>query len=246
MNSDLNYPKFLYNSSALVKIILSTEISIAILIMNQILPLSIVCFATLLAVLFTRQFKAITITYILIAIMFLISIGSMKVLGLFIPQFANLKLYEMATPFLRVVVMMNIFLIIALTSKVKNIYETLKTMRLPIVVYLPLIVMIRFTPSFLNEIKQLNECLKLRGYSLNPISVTFHPFRSFRMVIIPMVIRSLKISDELAIASEFKGVMNRKADSTKIEITKHDLLISIYTLIVVLIADINFDWILNI
>ncbi|MEA1868535.1 MAG: hypothetical protein U9N19_10635 [Thermodesulfobacteriota bacterium] len=55
----------------------------------------------------------------------------------------------------------------------KNVVATaLKSLRLPLFLYLPAVVMIRFIPSFINDIKQVTEVLKIRGYKINPASLT--------------------------------------------------------------------------
>ena len=66
--------------------------------------------------------------------------------------------------------------------------------------------MIRFIPTFYNDLKQINEALRIRGYRVSWKQFLLHPALSMRFVTTPLLYRSLKSSEELGIAAELKGL----------------------------------------
>lgn len=112
----------------------------------------------------------------------------------------------LAVPFMRGAVMLNVVLPLALTCRIQALLTALKGLHLPFCVYLPGAVMIRFIPTFMNDIKQVSETLKIRGYSLGPGSMLRHPRMTLRLLFTPLLFRSLRTSEELGIAAELKGL----------------------------------------
>ena len=112
----------------------------------------------------------------------------------------------MAVPFMRGAVMLNVVLPLALTCRVQALLTALKGLRLPFCVYLPGAVMIRFIPTFMDDVRQVSETLKIRGYRLGPGSMIRHPLMTLRLLFTPLLFRSLRASEELGIAAELKGL----------------------------------------
>ena len=118
----------------------------------------------------------------------------------------------MLVPFLRMAVMINVVLPLAFASRVQSLLNALQSLRLPFCIYLPATVMIRFIPTFAQDIRQVCDTMKLRGFRPSPRNCFLHPVLVFRFLFIPLLFRSLRSSEELGIAAEFKGL---KADSAK-------------------------------
>jgi energy-coupling factor transport system permease protein len=109
-------------------------------------------------------------------------------------------------PFMRGLVMLNVVLPLALTCRVQELLTALKSLHLPFCIYIPGAVMIRFIPTFMSDIKQVSETLKIRGYNLGFREMFRHPLMMLRLLFTPLLFRSLRTSEELGIAAELKGL----------------------------------------
>ena len=113
-------------------------------------------------------------------------------------------------PFLRGLSMMNVVMVLALTTRVEDLLLTLERMKLPFVIFLPTAVMLRFIPTFANDIKQVWETLRIKGWPLGPAMLTLHPILSARLILAPILFRALKSSETLGVAAELKGMGARQ------------------------------------
>ena len=95
---------------------------------------------------------------------------------------------------------------LALTTRVEDLLSTLERLRLPYAVFLPAAVMLRFIPTFADDIRQVWETLRIRGWPMGPKMFTRHPLLSARLLLIPVLFRALKSSESLGIAAELKGL----------------------------------------
>ena len=124
---------------------------------------------------------------------------------------------QMLIPFLRTTVMINTVLALALSSRVQTLLTSLKSLRLPIWLYVPSAVMIRFIPSFIKDVRQIHETMRIRGYNLNPIFILAHPRLSVRLMAAPIIFRALRSADDLGVAAELKGVGAKMGGKQKLE-----------------------------
>lgn len=161
---------------------------------------------TLVYALFLRRAKFLAILYGFMAIMMAVAAGCAIVLGHYIPAVGGLSINSLAIPFLRGLSMMNVVMVLALTTRVEDMLSTLERMHLPFCIFLPTAVMLRFIPTFANDIKQVWETLRIKGWPLGPAMVTFQPLLSARLVLAPILFRALKSSETLGVASELKGL----------------------------------------
>lgn len=160
-----------------------------------------------LYLLMIRRPKLILVSYFLFLIMMAIACGFGLVLAHFLPMMGKgMELKSLAVPFMRAFTMLNVVLPLAFTGRLQQILNSLQKLKLPFVIYLPAAVIVRFIPTFTNDIKQIWESLKIRGYRINPWTMTIHPFQTTRLLFTPLLIRALKTGDELGIAAELKGL----------------------------------------
>lgn len=165
-----------------------------------------------------RKWKLIAISYTAVALIMFISAGMVFLLGQFIPTLLKgMNLQGLGVPFLRILVSLNVILPLAFSTNIQAILHSLQKMNLPFYVYLPAAVIIRFIPTFANDIKQVWESLKIRGWKLNPWTLTAHPIMTMRLLCTPILFRALKTSDELGIAAELKGLSNRSVHTPKLD-----------------------------
>ncbi|SHI72457.1 energy-coupling factor transport system permease protein [Clostridium cavendishii DSM 21758] len=83
---------------------------------------------------------------------------------------------------------------------------SLEAMYIPKAMVLPLAVVYRYIPTIKDEVAKVREGLKMRGLNTSFIGVLFHPMNAVENFIIPLLIRSGKISEELSAASLCKGL----------------------------------------
>lgn len=153
-----------------------------------------------------RNLRMLLIAYAALLLMAGLAFACMRGLHALVPALPTVDFGSMLVPFLRLAVMINVVLPLAFSSRVQNLLNALRSLRLPFCVYLPATVMIRFIPTFAQDIRQVCDTMKLRGFRLSPRNCLLHPVLVFRFLFIPLLFRSLRSSEELGIAAEFKGM----------------------------------------
>ncbi len=154
----------------------------------------------------TRRWRLLAICYAAAGLMWILAICFVVVLHKIFQAFPLSSFVNILIPFLRMLVMLNTILVLALTSRVQTLLSALKSLRLPMWLYIPAVVVIRFIPDFIRDIQQINETMRIRGYTLTPVFLVRHPLLTVRLLIAPMLFRALRSADELAIAAELKGI----------------------------------------
>lgn len=166
--------------------------------------------ATLVYALFLKRAKLLGVLYALMAAMMAIAAACAWGLAEWLPQMGRFNVQALAIPFLRGLSMMNAVVVLAMTTRVEDLLSTLERMRLPFCIFLPTAVMLRFVPTFANDIKQVWETLRIKGWPLGPAMFTRHPVLSARLILAPILFRALKSSETLGVAAELKGMGSRE------------------------------------
>lgn len=162
--------------------------------------------ATLIYALLLRRAVLLTVLYLLMAVMMAVAAGCGLLIEQFAPGLGGISMKSLMIPFLRGLSMMNVVMVLALTTRVEDLLTTLERMRLPFCIFLPTAVMLRFIPTFASDIKQVWETLKIKGWPLGVAMLTLRPVLSARLVLAPILFRALKSSETLGVASELKGL----------------------------------------
>ncbi len=152
------------------------------------------------------RLKIIALAHGGLLVLFCMALLSIQVILLIMPGIGDGGLAPFINPFLRTMVLANVMLALALSCRTRDLMETFRRLNLPFFIYLPATVMVRFVPGFIHDLKQVRESVLIKGYRLNIVFITLHPILSMRLLLVPMVIRSLRTADELAVASELKGI----------------------------------------
>jgi energy-coupling factor transport system permease protein len=82
----------------------------------------------------------------------------------------------------------------------------LENMYIPQMIILPFAVVYRYVPTIIHEISCIKVSLKMRGLNTSLAGIIMHPMKTIENFIIPLLIRSSKISDELSASSLCKGL----------------------------------------
>lgn len=160
----------------------------------------------LMTLIYALLLKRPALLALLYALMGVMALGCALLLEQFMPGLSGLSVKALGIPFLRGASMMNVVMVLAMTTRVEDLLSTLERLRLPFAIFLPAAVMLRFIPTFANDIRQVWETLRIRGWPIGPKMLTLHPFLSVRLLLVPILFRALKSSESLGIASELKGL----------------------------------------
>lgn len=195
-----------YRLDARTKMGISLLGSAAVMILSRPAPLGLLLIASLAYAATLNRPRALLICHGCIIGMWVVAYGFMHLLQLIGPGSASADLARLLVPFLRSAVMVNVILVMALSTRIQTVLTTLKTLRLHRCIAIPAAVMVRFIPAFMADIRQVSETLKTRGYTMAPLFVLRHPLLASRLLFVPLVFRALRASDELGIAAELKGL----------------------------------------
>ncbi len=167
----------------------------------------------------TRRYILISVLYLFMFIMTGLSVAVIYgTFGLFESLGAGTKVAEFAammktalldnfaTPFLRSFPSMNVLIAIGVNFSVQGFVGTMKSLRLPRFLFLPLMVFARFIPEFIDVIRQLRDAVRMRGFSVGFVSAIVHPLQTIRLTVVPLVVRTLRMADNLSMAAEMKRV----------------------------------------
>lgn len=190
------------------KILLTVVTVIAALVLSDLYILVVLAAFSAVYMLSTRKYKAVAGIFLTVVCMWSVSLVCMWILIQLVPSLASraFSFEALAPPFLRMLVSINMVLGMALTIRVGQAQAALYGLHLPGLFSLPLTVMIRFVPTFIHDVKQINQTLILRGHSMTPLNAARHPYRMLRMVFVPLIFRALRSAEELAVAAELKGL----------------------------------------
>ncbi len=82
----------------------------------------------------------------------------------------------------------------------------LQRMRLPQAVTIPLVVMFRYIPTLRIEYRQIRSTMDIRGISDTVWKRVSHPLATIEYILIPLLMRCLKVTDELAASGTTRGL----------------------------------------
>lgn len=162
--------------------------------------------ATLAYAAFLKRPMLLAVLYALTAAMMGLAVLCGFAVQNWFASMGGITLQSLFIPFLRGLTMMNVVMVLALTTRVENLLSTLERIRLPFCIFLPTAVMLRFIPTFTNDIQQIWETLRIRGWRVGPLMMTAHPVLCSRLVFAPVLFRALKSSETLGVAAELKGL----------------------------------------
>ena len=180
--------------------------SLAALSLNSPAALGVLALSSLAYALLLRRGKLLVLVYAMVIGMWIVAVGMLAGLRWLWPEMAALETDKLVGPFLRCAVMVNVALALALSSPIQGLLTALKTLRLPFCIYVPLAIMIRFIPTFIEDVRQIGECIRTRGHRLTPASMIGRPRLTLRLLLVPLLYRSLRSADELGVAAELKGL----------------------------------------
>lgn len=140
------------------------------------------------------------------ALFFLILLVVFSVLSVVLVYFTGIgSVFEFGKFFVRIFGVVGIGLVFAFTTPPSRFARALEKLRFPKSVVFTFTLVLRFIPVFMGEVKDLMDSLKVRGVELGLRGILRRPRLVFRALMIPLMIRMMKIADDLASAMEARG-----------------------------------------
>lgn len=90
--------------------------------------------------------------------------------------------------------------------KISDFVTALRKMHIPKGGTISFAVIFRFIPTVKEEFRSIKNTMTLRGIGFSAKNVFLHPFRTTEYVIVPLLLRSLTIADELAASAMTRGL----------------------------------------
>lgn len=115
------------------------------------------------------------------------------------------------------------------TTSVSEILEALNRMKVPRSIGIPFSVLLRFVPTIKIEFKALKENMKIRGIITSRLFPLLHPIKYIEYTLVPLLMRMIKISDELSASALIRGLDSdeKRITLTELKLRTTDLLIGL-------------------
>ncbi|MDY5588710.1 MAG: energy-coupling factor transporter transmembrane component T [Arcanobacterium sp.] len=89
----------------------------------------------------------------------------------------------------------------------------LRSLRIPVAVTVPVVVLLRFVPMVVREYRAVREAMALRGLQLGWRAL-LHPLRYLELVLVPLLASCARIADEMTAAGMVRGLGSKIRPST--------------------------------
>ena len=90
--------------------------------------------------------------------------------------------------------------------RISDFSTALQNMHFPKGAIITLAVVFRYLPTVSDEFRSIKNTMKLRGIGLTFKNIILHPIKTGEYSIVPLIIRSMKIADELAASAMTRGL----------------------------------------
>lgn len=92
------------------------------------------------------------------------------------------------------------------TTPMDDLMVSFQRMRMPLSVAIPLVVMFRYIPTLGIEYRMIRDTMKIRGICDTVWKKILHPMAAAEYILIPLLMRCLKVTDELAASGTTRGL----------------------------------------
>lgn len=92
------------------------------------------------------------------------------------------------------------------TTEMDDLTVAFQKMRVPQSVIISLVVMVRYIPTLVTEYRMIRNTMAIRGICDTWWKKIIHPLTTMEFVLIPLLMRCLKVTDELAASGSTRGL----------------------------------------
>lgn len=125
------------------------------------------------------------------------------------------------------------------TTKINDFIVSMEKLKLPACVIIPFAVTLRFMPTIQTEFRSIKNTMKMRGISLSMSSIIKRPLMTTEYAMVPLLMRSIKVADELSASALTRGLGSHKKRTSyrNVRLDQHDILWAVgYTLFVIAVS----------
>lgn len=158
----------------------------------------------LLAVIMVLQKMHVTAFYF--AVLYLTLLLLQELLRLIPVPLLNVAAGVLILLFFRLLPVYMAYSIMLKKTVLNELMIALEQLRVPMMLIIPLAVVYRYIPTMRQEIMYIKDSLKMRGLNPSPVAMLKHPVMTIETFMIPLLIRSGKLADELSAAALCKGI----------------------------------------
>lgn len=112
------------------------------------------------------------------------------------------------------------------TTSISEFVCALRKMKVSENIIIPCMVVIRFFPTIFEDYQQIKNAMALRGISNGPLSFLKHPLESLEHIMIPLLMNSNNVAEDLTCAALTKGlsITSEHTSITTLHFGKKDIL----------------------
>lgn len=92
------------------------------------------------------------------------------------------------------------------TTKISELLVVMQKLRLPNSITIPFSVVLSYFPSLASEWRNVTGAMKMRGFGVSPKNVAFHLLRTMEYVMVPIIVRSATVAEEISAAAITRGI----------------------------------------
>ncbi|MCR5061720.1 MAG: energy-coupling factor transporter transmembrane protein EcfT [Treponema sp.] len=120
------------------------------------------------------------------------------------------------------------------TTTIPKVISAMQLMKLPDAIAVPLMVALRFFPTIREDYNNLKDSLRIKNISVSPVQFVIHPIRMIEYLFIPILMRSIRTSDELAASALLRGFehINEQTVMFPLKIKFKDYFIGIISVVI--------------
>ena len=176
-----------------------------------------VCFAFICVLSCLMGQKKIVLKYII----FYLVIAVIQQFCVYLPQ-AIETILSIFTLFIRVMIPVVLFASTFIaTTKVSELIAAMYSLKIPRSITITFAMVLRFFPTFSEEIHNIYDAMKLRGIALSLRNVFTRPLLILEAIAIPIVMRSASIAEELSAAAVTRRIDNPAQRTSFIQLKVH-------------------------
>jgi energy-coupling factor transporter transmembrane protein EcfT len=122
---------------------------------------------------------------------------------------------------------------IIITTHMDDLMVSLQRMKMPNSVIIPFVVMFRYIPTLGIEYRMIKNAMSLRGISDTFLKRLLHPLATIEYILIPLLMRCLKVTDELAASGSTRGLERdvKRYSLSEVGFTSKEYAVSIMALL---------------
>lgn len=108
--------------------------------------------------------------------------------------------------FMRVLTIAFSMLILYRTTDITEMITSFQNLHIPQAIILPVAMIMRFLPSIQQDVIYIKQGMKTRGIAITPKRIFYHPGQIYEGFLVPILMRILMTSTELAASAETRGI----------------------------------------